>query len=89
MSSDDKDSQDQMEEEEEEDLAFHEMGLDDRILKAVAKCGWSQPTAIQEKAIPLILEGKNQISDMIDHTKVNGQAETVPLPMKIMPVFES
>ena len=45
-------------EETEDDVPFHEMGLDDRILKAIAKCGWSQPTAIQEKAIPLILEGK-------------------------------
>ena len=45
-------------EDEEETLAFHEMGLDDRILKAVAKAGWQEPTAIQEKAIPLILEGK-------------------------------
>ena len=45
-------------EEEEDDVPFHEMGLDDRILKAIAKCGWSRPTAIQEKAIPLILEGE-------------------------------
>ena len=43
--------------EESPDIPFHEMGLDDRVLKAVAKCGWSEPTAIQEKAIPLILEG--------------------------------
>ena len=48
-------------EETEDDVPFHEMGLDDRILKAIAKCGWSQPTAIQEKAIPLILEGKKSL----------------------------
>ncbi|CAB1418392.1 unnamed protein product [Pleuronectes platessa] len=40
-------------------LLFHEMGLDDRLLKAVADLGWSQPTLIQEKAIPLALEGKD------------------------------
>ncbi|XP_077478619.1 putative ATP-dependent RNA helicase DDX56 [Stigmatopora argus] len=40
-------------------LHFHEMGLDDRLLKAVADLGWSQPTLIQEKAIPLALEGKD------------------------------
>uniref|UniRef100_A0A8C6P1W6 Probable ATP-dependent RNA helicase DDX56 n=1 Tax=Nothobranchius furzeri TaxID=105023 RepID=A0A8C6P1W6_NOTFU len=40
-------------------LQFHEMGLDDRLLKAVADLGWSQPTLIQEKAIPLALEGKD------------------------------
>ncbi|XP_046385080.1 probable ATP-dependent RNA helicase DDX56 [Ischnura elegans] len=38
---------------------FHDMELDDRILKAIAKQGWQEPTLIQEKAIPLLLEGKD------------------------------
>lgn len=38
---------------------FHEMELDDRILKAIAKLGWQTPTVIQEKCIPLLLEGKD------------------------------
>uniref|UniRef100_A0A3Q0RYM4 RNA helicase n=1 Tax=Amphilophus citrinellus TaxID=61819 RepID=A0A3Q0RYM4_AMPCI len=42
-----------------ERLDFHEMGLDDRLLKAVADLGWSKPTLIQEKAIPLGLDGKD------------------------------
>ncbi|XP_068609463.1 probable ATP-dependent RNA helicase DDX56 isoform X2 [Brachionichthys hirsutus] len=45
-----------------ERLRFHEMGLDDRLLKAVADLGWSQPTLIQEKAIPLALEGKDLLA---------------------------
>ncbi|XP_058830247.1 probable ATP-dependent RNA helicase DDX56 [Topomyia yanbarensis] len=40
-------------------LNFHQMELDDRILKGVAKLGWLCPTLIQEKAIPLLLEGKD------------------------------
>ncbi|XP_018576397.1 probable ATP-dependent RNA helicase DDX56 [Anoplophora glabripennis] len=44
---------------EEKSFKFHEMELDDRILKAIAKLGWQTPTLIQEKAIPLILEGKD------------------------------
>ncbi|XP_077593988.1 putative ATP-dependent RNA helicase DDX56 [Stigmatopora nigra] len=40
-------------------LQFHEMGLDDRLLKAIADLGWSEPTLIQEKAIPLAMEGKD------------------------------
>ncbi|XP_028318037.1 putative ATP-dependent RNA helicase DDX56 [Gouania willdenowi] len=40
-------------------LQFHEMGLDDRLLKAVSELGWLQPTLIQEKAIPLALDGKD------------------------------
>ncbi|XP_035523541.1 probable ATP-dependent RNA helicase DDX56 [Morone saxatilis] len=43
-------------------LQFHELGLDDRLLKAVADLGWSQPTLIQEKAIPLALEGKDLLA---------------------------
>ncbi|KAF7653854.1 hypothetical protein LDENG_00077600 [Lucifuga dentata] len=45
-----------------ERLQFHEMGLDDRLLKAVADLGWAQPTLIQEKAIPLALEGKDLLA---------------------------
>jgi len=44
---------------EETVLQFHEMGLDDRILEAISKLGWKEPTLIQEKAIPLALEGKD------------------------------
>ncbi|KAG8235867.1 hypothetical protein J437_LFUL016474 [Ladona fulva] len=46
-------------EEETQRCHFHEMELDDRILKAIAKQGWQEPTLIQEKAIPLLLEGKD------------------------------
>lgn len=31
-------------------------------MKAVADLGWSQPTLIQEKAIPLALEGKDLLA---------------------------
>lgn len=31
-------------------------------MKAVANLGWSQPTLIQEKAIPLALEGKDLLA---------------------------
>ena len=33
--------------EEKKVLPFHEMELDERILKAIAKVGWIQPTLIQ------------------------------------------
>ncbi|XP_050675799.1 probable ATP-dependent RNA helicase DDX56 [Leptidea sinapis] len=44
---------------EENKMMFHEMELDDRILKALSQVGWSHPTVIQETAIPLLLEGKD------------------------------
>ena len=43
-------------------IPFHEMGLDDRLLKAIAKLGWCRPTMIQEQAIPLILNGKDVLA---------------------------
>ena len=45
-----------------EQLNFHEMGLDDRILQAIAKQQWADPTPIQEKAIPLALAGKDLLA---------------------------
>uniref|UniRef100_A0A1B0BMN3 RNA helicase n=1 Tax=Glossina palpalis gambiensis TaxID=67801 RepID=A0A1B0BMN3_9MUSC len=42
-------------------LQFYEMELDDRILKAISKLGWTEPTLIQEAAIPKLLEGKDVI----------------------------
>lgn len=47
------------EDEDSEQLDFYEMGIDDRILKAIAVLGWKQPTLIQEKAIPLALDGND------------------------------
>jgi len=46
-------------EEEEQHLDFYDMGLDDRLLKSIALLGWTQPTLIQEKAIPLALDGND------------------------------
>lgn len=40
-------------------VGFHEIGLDDRILKAIAKLGWLEPTPIQEQTISPFLEGKD------------------------------
>ncbi|EDW56383.1 GM22624 [Drosophila sechellia] len=42
-------------------VQFHELELDQRILKAVAQLGWQQPTLIQSTAIPLLLEGKDVV----------------------------
>ncbi|OQR79480.1 putative ATP-dependent RNA helicase DDX56-like [Tropilaelaps mercedesae] len=48
-----------MVDEEEPTLDFHEMSLDERIVKALARLGWRRPTAIQERAIPFALKGKD------------------------------
>ena len=50
---------DDMDESEERFIEFNEMGLDSRLLQAIDQIGWRTPTLIQEKAIPLALEGND------------------------------
>jgi ATP-dependent RNA helicase DDX56/DBP9 len=50
------------EEEDDDDVGFEEMGLDARLLRALAKKGLSEPTPVQAKAVPLILEGKDVVA---------------------------
>lgn len=47
--------------EEEKSLQFDEMGLDGRLIKAIADLGWKEPTLIQEKAIPLAIQKRKDI----------------------------
>ena len=37
--------------------SFDQFGLDPRILSAIERMGYTQPTPIQEKAIPVVLMG--------------------------------
>lgn len=63
--------------------SFHEMGLDDRLVKAIAKLNWSQPSPIQENAIPLALEGK----DILARAKTGSgktAAYAIPLIQRIL-----
>jgi len=64
---------------------FHEMGLDDRILKAIAKLGWVEPTLIQERAVPLIMEGKDLLARGRTGSGKTG-AFCVPLIQRILEV---
>ncbi len=38
-------------------MSIQSLGIDSRLVKAISELGFTQPTAIQEKAIPLLLEG--------------------------------
>ena len=41
--------------------AWEGYGLDRRLVKATKRAGWVAPTAVQERAIPLILKGKDML----------------------------
>ena len=43
-------------------MSFNSLGLSDALLKAISKKGYTIPTTIQEKAIPLILERKDVLA---------------------------
>ena len=43
-------------------MSFAKLGLSDLLLKALSEANYSQPTEIQQKAIPLILKGEDLIA---------------------------
>ena len=43
-------------------MSFKSLGLSDALLKAVSKQGYTTPSPIQQKAIPLVLEGKDVLA---------------------------
>lgn len=42
-------------------MTFNETGLNEAILRAITEMGFINPTPIQEKTIPQILESKNDL----------------------------
>ncbi|XP_033015106.1 probable ATP-dependent RNA helicase DDX56 [Lacerta agilis] len=63
---------------EVEAASFAHFGLDARLLQATAELGWAKPTLIQEKAIPLALEGK----DLLARAKTgSGKTGAYALPL--------
>ena len=49
-------------EKEEKDGSFTGLGLDARLLQAIAKQNYSAPTLVQRKAIPLAIAGKDVLA---------------------------
>ena len=42
-------------------MSFSDLGLSEAVLTAIQESGYENPTPIQAKAIPLVLEGKDVI----------------------------
>lgn len=59
-------------------MSFKSLGLATALLKAINKQGYTTPTPIQEKAIPLILEGKDVLASAQTGT---GKTAGFTLPM--------
>jgi len=59
-------------------MSFKSLGLSQALLKAVQKKGYTNPSTIQEKAIPLILQGKDVLASAQTGT---GKTAGFTLPM--------
>ena len=59
-------------------MSFKSLGLSEALLKAVSKQGYTTPSPIQEKAIPLVLEGKDVLASAQTGT---GKTAGFTLPM--------
>ncbi|XP_027562123.1 probable ATP-dependent RNA helicase DDX56 isoform X1 [Neopelma chrysocephalum] len=67
---------------------FEHMGLDPRLLRAVAELGWATPTAIQAQAIPLALEGRDLLARARTGSGKTG-AYGLPLLHKLLSIKEA
>jgi ATP-dependent RNA helicase RhlE len=59
-------------------MSFQSLGLSDALLKAISKQGYTQPSPIQQKAIPLVLERKDVLASAQTGT---GKTAGFTLPM--------
>ena len=59
-------------------MSFKELGLNENILKAIAECGYENPTPIQAKAIPAILMARDVVGLAQTGT---GKTASFTLPM--------
>ena len=59
-------------------MTFEQLGLTDELLKAVTEQGYTTPTPVQEKAIPLILAGRDVLAGAQTGT---GKTASFTLPL--------
>ncbi len=60
------------------EITFKDLGLSKAILRALDDCGYSQPTPIQEKAIPIVRDGHDLIASAQTGT---GKTAAFTLPL--------
>ena len=59
-------------------MSFEDLGLSPETLKAIADCGYTEPTPIQGKSIPIILMGRDLVGLAQTGT---GKTASFTLPM--------
>jgi ATP-dependent RNA helicase DeaD len=64
---------------------FQELGLDPKLLKAIEELGFTEPTAIQEKAIPVLLSGTKDLIGLAQ----TGTGKTAAFGLPLLQLVES
>jgi ATP-dependent RNA helicase DeaD len=65
-------------------MSIQALGVDERLVKAVSELGFTQPTAIQEKAIPLLLKGDRDLIGLAQTGTGKTAAFGLPLISAVM-----
>jgi len=65
-------------------MSIQALGVDSRLVKAVSELGFTQPTAIQEKAIPLLLQGEKDLIGLAQTGTGKTAAFGLPLIQAVM-----
>jgi ATP-dependent RNA helicase DeaD len=64
---------------------FQELGLDPKLLKAIEELGFTEPTAIQEKAIPVLLSGTKDLIGLAQ----TGTGKTAAFGLPLLQLVEA
>jgi ATP-dependent RNA helicase DeaD len=64
---------------------FEELGLHEKLLKAVGELGYTQPTPIQEKAIPVLLSGTKDLIGLAQ----TGTGKTAAFGLPLLQLVET
>src|SRR6476646_11630416 len=64
---------------------FEELGLQENLLKSVGELGFTQPTPIQEKAIPVLLSGTKDLVGLAQ----TGTGKTAAFGLPLLQLVES
>jgi ATP-dependent RNA helicase DeaD len=70
-------------------MLFNELGLDEKILKGIAELGYTTPTPIQEKSIPVLLSGTKDFMGLAQTGTGKTAAFGLPLLQLIVPGHKS
>lgn len=65
-------------------MSIQALGVDSRLVRAVSELGFTQPTAIQEKAIPLLLQGDRDLIGLAQTGTGKTAAFGLPLISAVM-----